>query len=258
MAGPLNSTAASAFTGNQKAPPHDFGGASRMGRQGARAHGMAVGNLSINRRGRDKALESQERIPDQRGVAKEIKSDDPQTDFATGVGGKRVESDDPSFFNTKNSGRWTDDIAKRMTRPKALHLMVERDGGPPMDPRVAEMLRDMESNQRQVIQRINALRKKLNNLYLPTDQLDEISRQLAENLDRLDEQPDPDVFRRRHEALSRLRTIVSVIGQAASDFQPSLPREQVVRGRILHEPPRPVSPEYEETVKRFYEKLSGL
>ena len=258
MAGPLNSTAASAFTGNQKAPPHDFGGASRMGRQGARAHGMAVGNLSINRRGRDKALESQERIPDQRGVAKEIKSDDPQTDFATGVGGKRVESDDPSFFNTKNSGRWTDDIAKRMTRPKALHLMVERDGGPPMDPRVAEMLRDMESNQRQVIQRINALRKKLNNLYLPTDQLDEISRQLAENLDRLDEQPDPDVFRRRREALSRLRTIVSVIGQAASDFQPSLPREQVIRGRILHEPPRPVSPEYEETVKRFYEKLSGL
>ncbi|HUW34152.1 MAG TPA: hypothetical protein VM223_21300 [Planctomycetota bacterium] len=258
MAGPFSSTAASAFTGNQKAPPHDFGGASRMGRQGARAHGAAVGDVSINRRGRDEALESQERVPDQQGVAREIKSGDPQTDFATGVGGKRVESDDPSFFNTKNAGHWTDDIANRMTTPKALHLMVERQGGPAIDPRVAQMLRALESNQRQVIQRINALKKQLNNLYLPTDQVDELSRQLAANLDRLKDAPDADVFRRQQETLAKLRSAVMTAGQAASDFQPSLPREQAIRGPILDEPQPSPMPQYDEAVKCYFEKLSDL
>ena len=258
MAGPLASTAASAFTGNQKAPPHDFGGASRMGRQGARAHGLAVGDLSINRKGREEALDSQERIPDQAGVAKEIKSGDPQNDFATGVGGKKVASDDPSFFNTKNAGQWTNDIAQRMEKPKALHLMVERQGGPPIDPRVAEMLRALDSNQQQVIQRINALKKKLNNLYLPSDQLDEISRQLGANLERLKERPDAEVFRQQQETLARLRSVATSIGNAASDFQPSVPREQVIRGSVLDEPPLPAMPQYEEAVKRYFEKLSGL
>jgi len=78
QAGDLNSTAASAATGNQKPPTTNVGGASRVGRQGARAHGAAMGNESVNRRGRDKVQEGQERAPDQAGSVKETKSDDPQ------------------------------------------------------------------------------------------------------------------------------------------------------------------------------------
>src|SRR6476469_5226229 len=78
--GDLNSTAASSATGNQKPPTTNVGGISRVGRQGARSHGMAVGNESINRRGRDKVQEGQFRVPDQKDTVKETKSDDPQKD----------------------------------------------------------------------------------------------------------------------------------------------------------------------------------
>src|SRR5690606_5398260 len=57
QAGDMNSTAAAAATGNQKPPSNNIGGASRSGRLGARAHGVSVGDESINRRGRDQAQE---------------------------------------------------------------------------------------------------------------------------------------------------------------------------------------------------------
>src|SRR5262249_16905796 len=47
QAGDLNSTAASAATGNMKPPTVNVAGASRAGRRGARAHGMVVGTQSI-------------------------------------------------------------------------------------------------------------------------------------------------------------------------------------------------------------------
>src|SRR5205807_3727716 len=71
QAGDLNSTAAAAATGNKKPPTVNVGGASRSGRRGARAHGLVVGNESINRRGRDKVQEGQEKVGDQAGTIRE-------------------------------------------------------------------------------------------------------------------------------------------------------------------------------------------
>src|SRR5207237_10717968 len=75
QAGDLNSTAASAATGNMKPPTTNVGGASRAGRRGARAHGLVVGDESINRRGRDKVQEGQEKTADQAGTIREKKSE---------------------------------------------------------------------------------------------------------------------------------------------------------------------------------------
>src|SRR5262249_5967058 len=147
-------------------------GATRTGRQGARAHGMTVGDESINRRGRDKVQEGQERVADQPGTMKEKKSEDWQKDTSTGVGGKKVESDETKF-SVADAGKWTDDIAKRMGNPQAKNQIVERQGGR-LDPKVAEMLRDLTAKQEQIIERAKAIRKELKNLYLPTDHLDEL------------------------------------------------------------------------------------
>ena len=59
--GDLNSTSATAATGNQKQPPANYGGVSREGRQGARAHGAVMGDEGVNRRGMDTPQEGQER-----------------------------------------------------------------------------------------------------------------------------------------------------------------------------------------------------
>src|SRR5262249_32268994 len=86
--GDLNSSAASAATGNRKPPTTNVVGISRAGRRGARSHGLVIGDESINRRGRDKVQEGQERAPDQEGPAiKEKKSEDMQKDTSTGTGG---------------------------------------------------------------------------------------------------------------------------------------------------------------------------
>ena len=45
---------------------------------------VAVGNESINRRGRDKVQEGQQRVPDQADTVKQTMSDDPQADTSTG------------------------------------------------------------------------------------------------------------------------------------------------------------------------------
>jgi hypothetical protein len=256
QAGSLNSTAASAATGNMKPPTNNVGGASRTGRQGARAHGMAVGDEGINRRGRDKVQEGQERVGDQGGPPlKEKKSDDPQKDTSTGVGGRKVESDDAKF-SVADAGKFTDDIAKRMGKPQDKHSIVERQAGK-LDPRVAEMMRDLDSKHEQLIERIKAIKKELKNLYLPTDHLDELMAELNSNFSALKERPDPELFRVQQQALDRLRGTVRVFHQAHAGFQPSVPREQAVQGRILDDPARQTLPGYEDAVKQYYQKLSS-
>jgi hypothetical protein len=251
--GDLNSTAAAAATGNMKPPSQDVGGISRIGRQGARSHGLVAGDESTDRRGRDEAQESQQEIPDQPGKLSEKQSDDPQKDSSTGVGGKEVASDDASF-SVKDAGEWKDEMTDRMKPPNAVNKVVERQGKP-LPPDVADKLRDWESRQEQIIQRLKVIRKKLDNLYLPTEDLDALANQLNANLDRLKENPSADVFRLQQQTLERLVGTLMVFNRAAAEFAPSVPRDQRLRGSILDEMSAPSLPGYEEAVKRYYEEL---
>lgn len=254
QAGDLNSTAAAAATGNKKPPVNNVGGISRSGRRGARAHGMVVGEESINRRGRDQVQEGQERVADQAGTIREQMSDDPQKDTSTGVGGKKVESDDTKF-SVNDVGKWTDDMAKRMGKPQKKNSIVERQDGR-MDPRVAEMLKDLTSEQEQIIERVKSIKKDLKNLYLPTDHIDEVLAELTAQLDRLKESPSPEIFRLQQQSLDKLRSTLRVFHQASASFQPSVLREQAVRGRVLDESARQTIPGYEQAVKEYYTRLS--
>ena len=252
--GSLNSTSADSPTGNQKPNVNHSAGVSRPGRQGGRAGGMIVGDESINRRGRDKVLEGHQTIPDQAGSVKEKKSDDMQKETSTGVGGKRVESDDAKF-SLNDAGKWSDDMAKRLGKPLAKNSIVERQDAP-LDPRTAAQMRELEAKQEQLIERLKTIKKDLHNLYLPTDHLDDLEKQLQVNLASLKERPDADLFRTQLQTLDRLRGAVRVVRGANAGFQPSVPREQAVHGRVLDEAARPALPGYEEAVKEYYERLS--
>lgn len=253
QAGDLNSTAAAAATGNQKPPTTNVGGASRVGRQGARAHGAAMGNESINRRGRDKVQEGQERAPDQAGSVKETKSEDPQEDTSTGIGGRKVESDDAKF-SLNDAGEWNDEMAGRMEKPQGTHFLVERQGNK-LDASVADMMRDMTDKQEQTLERLKSIRKELKNLYLPTEHLDELIGQMQANLTSLSERPSVEVFRLQQETLERVKGALSVFHQAHAGFQQSLPRDQAVRGRVRDDPSRAAPPGYEEAVEAYYRRL---
>ncbi len=255
MGGRLNSNAATATTGNKKPPTANVGGMSGTGRQGARSYGKVAGSESPNMRGRDKVQEGQFEAPDQEGVLKEKKTDDMQKDQSTGIGGKRVESDDTKF-SLANKSEWSDKFADRMQKPQAVNHIVERQGKP-LDPKVAALLRDLDGDQKQLIQRANALRKELKNLYLPTDHLDDLIAQLNQNLEKLREAPTAETFRTQQELLDRLRSEARVFQRAGTGFQPSLPRHQQVRGRILDEPAGPVLPRYEQVVKEYYRRLAA-
>jgi len=254
LAGRMNSSGATSTTGNKKPPTANVGGMSATGRQGARSYGKVAGSESPNMRGRDKVQEGQFAAPDQDGVLKEKKTDDMQPDTATGIGGKRVDSD-KTKFSLSDKGEWDDKFANRMQKPQEVNTIVERQGKP-LDPRVAALLRDMDGNQKQLIERANALRKELKNLYLPTDHLDDLIAQLNQNLERLRENPNPETFRTHQELLDRLRSEARVFNGAQAGFQPSLPRQQQVRGRILDEPASPPIPGYENEVKEYYRKLA--
>ncbi|MEQ2008762.1 MAG: hypothetical protein ABMA26_18435, partial [Limisphaerales bacterium] len=255
LAGRMNSSGATSTTGNKKPPTANVGGMSATGRQGARSYGKVAGSESPNMRGRDKVQEGQFEAPDQDGVLKEKKTDDMQKDQSTGVGGKRVDSDDTKF-NLSNKGEWQDKFADRMQKPQAVNHIVERQGKP-LDPKVAAMLRDLDGDQKQLIERANALRKELKNLYLPTDHLDDLIAQLNQNLEKLRENPTAETFRTQQEILDRLRSEARVFSRANTGFQPSLPRNQQVRGRILDEPAGPVLPRYEQVVKEYYRRLAA-
>ena len=253
QAGDLNSTAAAAATGNQKPPTTNVGGASRVGRQGARAHGAAMGNESINRRGRDKVQEGQQRAPDQAGSVKETKSDDPQEDTSTGIGGRKVESDD-ARFSVSDAGEWTDDMAERMQKPQDTHFIVERQGNR-LAADVADMMRDMNSKQEQTLERLKSIRKDLKNLYLPTEDLDQLIGRMQANLHSLTERPSVEIYRLQQQTLEQLKGVLAVFHQAHAGFQQSLPREQAVRGRVRDDPSRTAPPGYEEAVAAYYRRL---
>ena len=253
--GDLNSTAASAPTGNMKPPTNNFGGASRTGRQGARAHGLVAGDKSVNRRGRDEVQEGQEDVADQKGELKQSLSGDPQKDASTGRGGKVVDGLDATF-STKDAGEWKDEDVEKLRPPGAKNQIVERKGKP-LDSRIADMMRDLSSNQEQVIERIKAIQKQLDQLYLPTDHLDDIMKQLAANLDRLKDKPDAEIFRKQAELLDQLKGTVVVFNRPSAQYERALTRPQTIKGRILDEPAPEALPEYQEAVSRYFEKLSG-
>jgi len=255
VGGRLNSTGAVAATGNKKPPTLNVGGVSRTGRSGARAYGAILGDEGRNMRGRDQAQEGQQRAPDQPGLIKETKTDDPYTDTSTGTGGKKVDSEH-NTFSTKDTGKFNADVLKSLDKPQKKYSIVERQGDK-IDPAIAALLRDTSSKQAQVIERIKTVRKELRNLYLPTDHLDEALAVLNANLERLKDVPEADMFRLQAQTLDRLRGSLKVFRSASASFQPSVPREQTIRGRVLDEPSRQTLPGYEEAVKRYYEKLAA-
>ncbi len=254
LGGRMNSSGATSTTGNKKPPTTNVGGMSATGRQGARSYGKVAGSESPNMRGRDKVQEGQFEAPDQAGVLKERKTDDMQADTSTGIGGKRVDAE-KTKFSTSDKGEWNDKFADRMQKPQEVNTIVERQGKP-LDPKVAAMLREMEGEQKQLIERANALRKELKNLYLPTDHLDELTAQMAHTTDRLRENPTAENFLTQRELLDRLRNEARVFNRAQTGFVSSLPREQRVRGRILDEPATPPLPGYESAVKEYHRKLA--
>ena len=255
LSGRLNSTAATAATGNQKPPPANVGGVSRSGRQGARSHGLTLSTEAENMRGRDKVQEGQERVADQAGLIRERKSEDPQKDVSTGFGGKKVQTDEPDTFNTSDVGKFDPSLVDKMGPAKEKGAIVERADGR-VASNLGDLLRDMNSTQTQVVERLKAIRKELRNLYLPTEHLDDLLNEWNGNLARLRDNPDPEAFRIQQETLDKLRNAVRVFGAAQTGFQPSLPREQAVRGQVLDEAPRQVIPGYEDVVKTYYEMLS--
>lgn len=254
VGGALNSTGAVTATGNKKPPTTESGGLSRTGRQGARAYGQVADDEGVDRRGRDKALDGKEEVADQKGTLKMKKSDDPQKDGATGVGGKRVESDD-THFSLHDAGKWKDDYTKRMEMPQKKQYVVERQGDK-IDAKTAALLRDLTSKQEQVIERLKSIKKELRNLYLPTEHLDELASRLESNLASLKEAPDPDLFRQQMQTLDKLRGAMRVFQGVNASFQPSLPRERAIRGRVLDEPGAQSLPGYEEAVRQYYLKLA--
>lgn len=182
-------------------------------------------------------------------------SDDPAGDHATGIGGREVEGELQPTFSLKDAGEWDDSMAERMKDAKAGHAIVERAGAP-LSPDVADRLRDMGGKQEQLMERIKRVKKELDNLYLPSDHLDEAMRSLTANLDRLKQHPDQEVFRMQLESLDKLIGGVMVFDRPNAEFQPSLPRQLSVRGEILDEPRGPTLPGYEDAVKRYYERLA--
>jgi hypothetical protein len=54
-----------------------------------------------------------------------------------------------------------------------------------------------------------------------------------------------------------LRNAVRVFRGANAGFDESVPRQQIIRGRVLDEPSRQTLPGYEEAVKLYYKKLAS-
>lgn len=255
VGGALNSTGAVTATGNKKPPTTESGGVSRTGRQGARAYGMVADEETFNRKGRDQALDGQEKIADQAGLNKMHKTDENQKDTSTGVGGKKIASDD-THFSLHDTGKWKDEYTKRLEKPQAKENIVERQGDK-LDPKVAAQMRDLTSKQEQIIERLKAIKKDLKNLYLPTEHLDELMQTLQTNLESLNERPEAELFRLQAQALEHLRGALRVFRHASASFQPSLPRDRQVRGRVLDEPATPALPGYEEATKGYYLRLAN-
>ncbi len=255
--GDLSSTSATAATGNQKQPPNNFGGASRSGRTGARAFGQNVDDVTKNDKGRDKAQDGDENSPRTAGSMKEGPGE-PDQDASAAYGGKHIDSKDTTF-SQRDSAKFKKEAIDTMGEAQDKRKIVER-----MDPNAQKFTKEMldkmydlnNKTKEQVIERVKTIKKELNNLYLPTEELDKLAKELEINLDRMQGNPDPELFRMQADALSRLVSLARVLDQAQSSFQPSIPRSQKVRGRVLDEPAWQVIPGYEDAVKKYYESLS--
>lgn len=253
----MSSAGAVAQTGNVAPPSVNVGGASRAGRLGARAFGRLVGDEFFNRRGRDQAQEGQERVADQAGAPlQEIETDDMQEEASTGVGGRRIDTDESSF-SVADAGEWTDDMVERLGEAQERHQVVERHGEP-LDHRVAERLRAAAGAQEQIVERIKTIRKELRNIYLPTDHLDDLIARLEEGLDQLRREPGPEFFRTQLQALDDLRANVIVFRDAQGGIFPSVPRPAYLRGRILDEAALQAAPGYEEALEYYYRRLAEI
>ncbi len=253
--GDLSSTSATAATGNQKQPPNNSGGASRSGRTGGRAFGQNVDDTTKNAKGRDETLDGDEFTTRVAGSLKEGdgKPDEP----STGYGGKHIDSDN-TMFSAKDSGQFRDEAISGMGKVQETKKIVERDSktGGKFNAALLSKMYDLTSNTEQVIERVKTIKKDFNTLYLPTSELDEITDQLKITLDKMKDNPDPELFRLQVKNLDRLMAMAKVMGQAQSSFQPSLPRKQTVRGRVLDEPPASVVPGYEDAVGAYFKELS--
>jgi hypothetical protein len=254
IGGKLNSTGAVTATGNKRPPNLQSGGVARTGRQGARAYGLVADQDTYNRKGRDQALEGEQQVADQAGRNKMHDTEENQKDLSTGVGGKAIESKD-NHFSLHDAGKWKDEYAKRLEKPQQKRYIVERQDGK-FDAKSAAMLRDLTSKQEQVIERLKAIKKELRNLYLPTEHLDDLAADLKAGLASLKERPDGDLFRVQMQSLERLRGALRVFQGAGTSFQPSLPRERALKGRVLDEPARQVIPGYEDAVREYYLRLA--
>lgn len=251
----INSFGATGKTGNQKPDTkQSTGGASGTGRQGGRSHGKNVDSVAINRRGRDNPQEGLENAPMQEGMVKEVMSKDPGQGSSSGMGGKRLDSKDKSWV-TSDAGKWRDEYAEKMEKPQDTVKQVDRKGAP-LDPRIAALLEDANSTQEQIIVRAKAIRKELSNLFLPTENLDDLISKIAANLERMKESPDSNLFRQQKEAMDQLRSELQVINRAYVGFHPSLPRDRSINGRVLDEPAWQTLPGYEKTVQKYFEKLT--
>ena len=237
-----------------KPPTNNFGGASRTGRQGARAFGLVVGDKSVNRRGRDEVQEGQEDVADQAGELKQSLSEDSQKDASTGRGGKPVDGIEASF-STKNAGEWKDEDVEKLRPPGTKNQIVERKGKP-LDNQIADMMRDLNSNQEQVIERIKAIQKQLDQLYLPTDHLDDIMKQLAANLERLKDKPEAEIFRKQTELLDQLKGTVVVFNRPTAQYNEAWPAPEPSRAAFWTSLLQSM-PQYQRAVSLYFEKLSG-
>ena len=244
-----------AATGNKKPPTTESGGLAKTGRQGARATGMVADDEGVDRRGRDKALDGQEQVADQAGLMKMKKSDDMQKDTATGVGGKKVESDD-THFSLHDTGKWKDEFVKRMDKPQKKHYIVERQGDK-IDAKTAALLRDLTSKQEQVIERLKAIKKELRTVYLPTEHLDKLAAELEANLASLKEQPDPGhVPPASANPRPAARRAARLPQRQAPASSRACRANAAIQGRVLDEPGRQAIPGYEDAVRQYYLKLA--
>lgn len=256
--GTMNSFSAAAQTGNHQPPNRDQGGAAGAGRTGARAHGEDLSDKDTGIPGMPTAKDGQENTADQPGVIegkKDKKDGDGKGDTSVGTGGKKVK-DEQTKFSTHEGGQWKDNLAGKMEAAKDMKKMLVDSAGKPIDPNVAAMLNEANSSTEQLIERVKSLKKELKNLYLPTDSLTKLTEELSRNLERLKEKPSADLFRIQQQTLVRLGGELIVVGNPSSGFQPSVPRPQTVKGRVLDEPAWQTTPGYEEAVKYYYEKLS--
>ena len=180
---------------------------------------MVADDDVVDRRGRDKALDGPEQVADQPGKIKMKKSDDLQKDISTGVGGKKVDSDD-THFSLHDSGTWKDEFVKRMDKPQKKNSIVERQGDK-IDAATAPQLRDLTSKQEQVIERLKAIKKELRTCTCRPITWTNWPPNWRPTWQHLKERPDPDLFRLQLQTLDGCAAVRVFRGAAGIPAEPA-------------------------------------